>query len=636
MKILSNLRFCLLLLLMWLSLENSFSQDEKINLSGIEKNLIVMVPTGVEHQGLQVFKILPQDDPDFLAARKIFEDSFTGYSIVLYDYVQQYLVNEKSLDRKEPAYLALTGHSGCFAVTGFWIRDKGELIDKSETSYIDLNRRMILEGVDKLESITQIFPHEMGHVIQTLLSGEIEDNDLPGSINMHYFSIVSDYRTAFSEGFAEHFENISRDNEKNQDIRNGIESDTKIDEKILEQFSGHFTRDYSLPFRMDFYRVICPLKYQQIENLKRYKWAENNEAKFLNPGIGRLGNDKYLLYRNTAIKFDSTRLKTFTQASANEGIIATFFYQLVNSECNKHYGDSSFYSLFQSGSLSGNFAETLPPLTNQYLKIFYVFHKYVKSNYFGSSILQQFIIGYIQEFPQEEGIVRDVFKSATGHDFINDEVPEIWLLAPDFQHSFWIMAQFGLKSPYYTFDLNAAEVADLMTLKDLKRKDAERIIQYRDSVIYFKNLNDAGRISGLSENAAKIILKSGISKMPEGNLPHPGFKKLLTFPLLHLGRNMLIWFIIFIIGFYFLYYKNHKRKIASWKFILMKFLNFILLAFWALVCVIISGNPWINFTVFLILILALKLLINRKNPIRRNEALLSGIFIGLIMIYSLI
>jgi hypothetical protein len=602
----------------------------------INKNkVVILIPTDRKIHTIPVYTVLDETDSMYRKVERTFSETAAGYSLKLYSFVQQHLVNQGIIENPEPAYLALTTNQGCFGLLGFYIDSGGQHIDKTKVGYIDLHRNMV-NDIERLQSITQIFPHEMGHVIQMLLCGTLENENLPTSTNVHYFSITTDYRTAFSEGFAEHMENISRKLESNKNVLERIDKDAVTIEKATRKYVPSFNRDFQWPFRIAFYRSIVPFKYQQFENYKRYVWAKNNLARFRTTLLNTSHTDESILYRNTGFSFDSSTLKTIAQAESNEGVLSSFFYNLVNSEIGSIPVEHKIISSFtkKNGAEASNFRLTV--LDSAYLKIFWVLHHHVKSDHYGSSLIRKFIEGYIHEFPDEERIICHVYKQSTGHEYQRAGIPELWLMSQGFSHSFWIMAHYGLKSSFYTFDLNAADECDIATLLEVSPSDAQKIIQHRDSVGFFTSLSEINNVKNVSDNVSKSIINSSISAMPDIDLPQKSFMKLLQYPLVNLARNMILWFTLFFAIFYLVYFRSNKRDVKFWKLCLTKFLGFFCLHLVALLTILLFTNPLPWFLGWLTGLSAIKYFINRNNPLRRKESVVAYTAMGLILVYSII
>ena len=98
-----------------------------------------------------------------------------------------------------------------------------------------------------------------------------------------------------------------------------------------------------------------------------------------------------------------------------------------------------------------------------------------------------FMDGYIRAFPSEELAIKKIFKEVTGLEYANDLPPELWLLIKNHSHRLLVPDSYGaITLPVYTFDLNASEVEDLLTIKGLQKEEALRIIEYRKANGFFQ------------------------------------------------------------------------------------------------------------------------------------------------------
>ena len=161
-------------------------------------NVIMLKATNETKDGLPVYEE-QGDDKIFM---DIYNKSFIKKSVRIYGQAQQYS------DLKDDIYVVFRKNSGCYARIGFYLKKNGKLYDKRKSPYIELSTGQLKENYDSLESITQIFPHEMGHILYEITAGYKNINQ--NAVDMHYSNIITEYNTAFNEGFAEHFEVISR------------------------------------------------------------------------------------------------------------------------------------------------------------------------------------------------------------------------------------------------------------------------------------------------------------------------------------------------------------------------------------------------------------------------------------------
>jgi hypothetical protein len=126
--------------------------------------------------------------PDSL--RKVVLIQPTGEKIDLYFLAQIYLKNRNEIAEIEPAYIALTKNQGGFAKFGFQLLDGGTHVDKSKAPYVDITADNATARPDKLMSLTQLYPHELGHILYRLLSASESREEESKNVDMHYFSAV--------------------------------------------------------------------------------------------------------------------------------------------------------------------------------------------------------------------------------------------------------------------------------------------------------------------------------------------------------------------------------------------------------------------------------------------------------------
>ena len=236
----------LFLLLIWLSFTNLFPQ-QTTPLKDINQdvNKIVLMQATGEFVNGQPEMILMADSSDlYNTIMDNIESSFVSDFMDLYFLAQSYLYNIGEIDDIESAYLALTENQGGYAKKGFSLKTGEGNLNKENTSYVDITTSAATAELNKLMSFSQLYPHEMGHVMFHLLSPEDSTGSNTFSVDMHFFSLVTDYSTAFNEGFAEHIENLSRILEPNQKIKSGILNDIeKIEGASVQAIKG-FEIDY--------------------------------------------------------------------------------------------------------------------------------------------------------------------------------------------------------------------------------------------------------------------------------------------------------------------------------------------------------------------------------------------------------
>ncbi len=605
-----------------------------------EPDYRILVPGGKIKNKLPVLKPLPPGDLRFAKAKYLFERTFIAQSISLYRQLQQYLVNSGEKKEVEPAYLLLSGRQGGFPILGFYLEEKGTISDKKQTWYIDM------KDLDKdpasLSSMTQIFPHELGHVFFSLLAPEVRKNYQAYSSDMHYFSVTTNYLTAFNEGFAEHFENASRIYEPDKSIKAGIEKDTRrLSDRIPRKVNG-LDRDFRFPLRLGYYRAGLLLWYQTYEDYKRYDWAMNRNVSFSNKTLSSGNSEKNILYRNTGLGFGDNQPRNVAQLASNEGVINAFFTHLLQSELKERYLSPAFYFPYFAGKDTIGFVpeQRLSPLQNYFLKLFTVLHRQMNHPPGDTSFLQLFVISWEREFPDEKYTVEKVYRNVTGSNFTHYSWPEIWLMNADHRHSFLVMDQYGGNTdPYYCMNLNTAEETDLLSFPGIGHEEVMNIILFRDKNNGFQSISDLNMIPGLSANtirtlgnAHQLINKSSNEDEGEGLSINRIF--------IANGGHILFLGLVHFAIFWILFYLIFMRKVYSPGKILVisiqKFLKFYLLLVFGLACFMFSPAPVLAFLGVTLCILVVDWFKSGKKPVKRREVIITTLYMSAIVIYSLI
>jgi len=608
--------------------------------AGMER-LVVLKPTGESIDGLPVVQVVADTTHLYQNVSRIFRNSFVLESIKWYFLAENYLKNKGELTAIEPAYLVLSQNDGGFAKVGFHIKGDDGLVDKSRVPYIDLVEGRIAGNQNRLMSVTQLYPHEMGHVLYGLLNRTKED-ETSRSVDMHYFSIRTDYSTAFNEGFSEHIENIARITEKNDSIRNGIFSDLqRIGDKSQHAISG-FRKDLLHSFRFGYYKMSMPIWYQKFEDFKRHEHGLNGTVRYQNAGLDLRNIEDQLTYRNSGVRQNTGELRNYVQMLSTEGVISTFFTRLTQSDLSEHYQEPSFYQPFISDTTTSIIdpVSLFTPLQNQFLKYFFVFHNFMTDDHNSQSQLIDFIEGYKSAFPDEEEEIESLFKEATQLEYTSSLPPDLWLLVKGHSHRLLVLDAYGaLTIPFYTFDLNAAEVADLLTVKGVAEEEAGRIIDYRNSHGFFTSLeqiNDIGNIS--DETRSRIINSRFDATVFEGlTIPDLTFTALLTAPLKSLVLRLLICYIL-IFGSLYLFFLR-KRGLSTNQLILTALIYFIFWIFFVvagLVFVVVSNQPWLFMLVLFVLSAGINSLIYRKNRLKIFRSLYLTALMTAIILFSVI
>jgi DNA uptake protein ComE-like DNA-binding protein len=187
-----------------------------------------------------------------------------------------------------PTWLYLAVEDGGFARSGFWLREgQGERLVPD--AYVDL-----VVDVDTVENggFEEIFTHEMGHVFLRRLFPNLP---LGYSRTPHMSFAVTDYPTAFDEGFATHFQALVRRLTRSAALRD---------------------EDLGLTFK-----PLVPYWLSNLDRSARTDGVRRNWFVQLQAPQGRASS----VERSTL--FDVEQLKNGNQMLASEGVVATLFYR---------------------------------------------------------------------------------------------------------------------------------------------------------------------------------------------------------------------------------------------------------------------------------------------------------------------
>jgi len=411
--------------------------------------------------------------------------------------------NEEPLSA--PMYLLLSDEDGGLARFGFWLQDASGKRRLVMAGYIDL-------VVDDRCSpgCLSIFPHELGHLILQAVAGTFHDGP---SRKMHQGMTVTDYPTAFDEGYAEHFEALISDSPAAK--RSGGDAiATNFDNLWLSAVDGRL----------------------------RTEGAHRNVFIHRKPLPEIALEDKPDLYRlfldgETSTAFLPTALKNGQQMMASEGVISTLFYRIVNDEqLRNHYREASFYQPFLQADVDHP-EKTISPYENVNLKLFAAMMELrgLKSDQppmirllehyaklfpdearriyldfivttWGATTSQQAASELVRRaadgargdriaFQQDvtSGLGQAITDATAGRRALDANVgPELWL----------VNSQFEIASPVWktdrhlplTINLNTATESELMTIPGIDLSVARKIVQARSKQGFFRSIDDLNAI----------------------------------------------------------------------------------------------------------------------------------------------
>lgn len=422
-----------------------------------------------------------------------------------------------------PMYLLMSNEEGGFARLGFWFQDSDGKRRLLMREYVDL---VVSERSVRAGGFEEIFSHELGHLILKALTG-----GLPAGLsrNMHLSMSITDYPTAFEEGYAEHFQVLVRDATANPYLRKlSIGSlETDMETSWLSAADGQLRID---GVKRNLFIHRKPLPASALDS---------------QPDLYRVFVDD-----ETSIVFLPTELKNGQQMLASEGVIATLFYRFVNDDTLRNsYREPSFYEPFTQSPVAVP-REVITPYENVNLKLFAAMAQVPRWSADQPPILG-ILHKYGQLFPDEAKRADQIFiettwgavtsqqlaaalqrASADGHRgditafrrdlafpllapvmgevlasklFLDANLgPELWIVNSDFK----------IASPYWqtqrteplVINLNTATVPELMSIPGIDLGLARKIVAARDARSFFRTLDDLAAV-GLPPAVLELIRK---------------------------------------------------------------------------------------------------------------------------------
>lgn len=599
-------------------------------------------PTGKYIDELPEMNYIPDTSGLYSQVSNAIDSSFMGEAIYIYELAQNYLFNQGKLPVREPAYIAVTENQGGYARKGFVLNENQLLTVKKDGLYVDIHRRAFGSDLNELMSLTQLYPHELAHCMLMLLSS----NDTIGfqhyNVTMHFFSLLTDYRTAFNEGFAESMENVSRLNEKNAEIKNGIFSDIeKYKASCPDKISG-FNKDMKWPFRLGYYKASMLLWYQKYEDFKRYEDAISGIVanKYSN---GNLKNPADMItFRNAGIQAIENVKRNQVQLMMCEGFISSFFTSIIQSDLPDHFLQPGFYTQFlkDTTAVISTPKNHFTRVQNQMMKYFHVLHKHVLLEQSEQAQLIDFIDGYCSEYPEEAETMIAVYEKLSGQKYSNQLPPQCWMMVKNFPHRQMVFDAVGSATvPIYTFDINAAEPEDFMTIKGLSGEEAAKIIAFREKNGLFKSYDQVESIPGLNQKTIALLQASTFDASFLNGLEDSklNITNLILNPLWYLLKRGIVFFILTMLVMYFFFLKRSSNGFSQNFWIMIRyFFIWILLISAGLAVAVFNKSmlPW--FWLLLIIMLLTGTLTALKNMQKMKRFATVFFLMGCFVVYSIL
>jgi hypothetical protein len=286
-----------------------------------------------------------------------------------------------------PNLLLLSENEGGFPRTGIKL-----VSDSAETTYPDLNFvDLVIDQRGFERGDLSIYSHELGHVMMNLILTTYWDRfPNPTSPKQHVSMGVTDYLTAFYEGWGVSFQRLAYDNVKKyrttfhdgMDIKNGL------------RMAWHSNMD-------EYLRVM-----KVEDNGYIYEKSPVDLSVW-----DTLNNEQRILLEHTSNQFNIGKIKNAQQMLSCEGFVATLFYQLNSSEIlQKQYVDREVYQKFLIGEIpEGSTPKSMfRPLENVLLKNMVVWNEMNNSQSTEPPVID-FIQTWARIFPDDAKEVISTF-----------------------------------------------------------------------------------------------------------------------------------------------------------------------------------------------------------------------------------
>ncbi len=384
----------------------------------------------------------------------------------------------------QPSWLLLTEEEGGFAKHGFWLRQSGRdrLVDQPYVALLT-DPASIADG-----SFEEIFSHELGHVLLRRLLPRLP----AGMSRLRHGSLtVTDDPTALDEGFAIHFQGLSRLLTVNPALR---AHDAGLGDK-----------------------AFTPLWQSNVDGAYRIDGVRRNW--FIHRQLLPPGDDDALARRANSSAFDVAALKNGNQMMASEGVVATLFYRAMATGPTVARYASLFRALqrlngrdLQPDSpllplLVQDWMVTDPPQGRRFMKIF------VETTYGATientlprttmALAQVGRIGKQAAFVEQLKGAREQIAALIGRVY---QQPA--LLTAALGPALWLAGTSQL-----VVNINTAEAEELAAIDRSLASSAEKIVAERDAHGPYQSLSDlvqrAGLAAPLADRLGELLAGAG-------------------------------------------------------------------------------------------------------------------------------
>ncbi len=285
-----------------------------------------------------------------------------------------------------PNILYLSKNEGGFPRTGVSITD----LTGKEESYPDLRFvDLVADQKSITDGVLSIYTHELGHVMMGLVLGDaLEKLRLDRSPKQHVSMGITDYLTAFNEGWGVHFQRLGFDNTE----KYRLAFENKMEPRRSLALAWHSGLD----------------EYQRIYLVKEngYIYGKLN----IEPADSTSAEER-ILAEHTSVAFDRTRIKNAQEMLSCEGVLATLFYKInTDRKLSESYQPANFYTPFLVKPIPADRApsEILSPVENVMLKNMWVWKNLSDKGIEGNPFIA-FLNEWCIQFPADKEEILHVF-----------------------------------------------------------------------------------------------------------------------------------------------------------------------------------------------------------------------------------
>jgi len=228
----------------------------------------------------------------------------------------------------------------------------------------------------------------------------------------------------------------------------------------------------------------------------------------------------------------------------------------------------------------------------------------------------------------------------SGRAYTNELPPQLWLMVKGHDHRMLAIDPFGaITMPVYTFDLNAAQEEDLLTMDGLPTNDINIILSHLENNGFFYDLDEIEQLDGISDKASYFLRYHSFDKEYFNTLEEPklSFSAIIFTPIWKLVYKICAYliFLILILNVFLLPRKKSTIRSRIWISIRYSLL-WIALSILSLGIIVFIPNVLLSMLILLSGLIAFNVIIYFRRKEQLSRLLLMSLLMGLILIASII